>query len=251
MNRVIYVINARPDPFGNRPFPYIEWETLPLRRFQEYANDVGADFIQIKEDKIPYLCLPTSLTGYQCANMLKFSMLDHFVQSNYDQMLYLDLDILIKENARDIFYCIQEEGIHMMTSGCESQKIAHSYWNKHNFKCEDNPLYNGGIIYADRNSITNFYKNIPQLGQWIDYYKKYNLDQNTKASNGIEFNEQNWMSYFFYQQKTTINEVDENWNSSAFHQTPEDDFVHYYGPAGKYALVELERSPKESITFCR
>ena len=136
----------------------------------------------------------------------------------------------------------------MMESGCVSQNIAHQYWCENHFKCEKNPLYNGGILYGDRESITNFYKNVPQLGEWMDYYKKYNLHTNVKSNNGIEFNEQNWLSYFFHQQNIDVHDVALNWGSSCFWQRETDDFVHYTGPHGKYVLEELGRK-EHDITF--
>ena len=218
------------------------WEKLPLEQFYYYANEVGADFHQISEEPIQSLCLPPTLHGYQACNMLKFYMFHHFINSDYNQMLYLDLDILIKENARNIFDCIQDNGIHMTVSGDKKQIHAHNYWLKNNFKVNsDTPFYNGGIIYADRKSITDFYQKVPQLGEWQEYYKKYNLHENFTADNDVEFNEQNWLSFFFREQNIEIKELSRNWNSPALSQDKGDDFIHYYGEEGKRELIELHK----------
>ena len=225
------------------------WEKLPLEHFHHYAKKVGADFHQINEESIPSLCLPPSLIGYQACNMLKFSMFHHFVNSDYDQMLYLDLDILIKKSAKNIFECIKDKGIYMSESGDEKQIHAYKYWLKNNLKIDsDVPLYNGGAVYADKKSIIDFYQKIPQLGEWGKYYKKYGLHENYTSDNDTLFNEQNWMSFFFHKQNIKINKLLPNWNLAAEHlsnnsdlglHTHGSDFVHYYAEAGKRELIEL------------
>ena len=231
------------------------WEKLPLEHFHHYAKKVGADFHQINEESIPSLCLPPSLIGYQACNMLKFSMFHHFVNSDYDQMLYLDLDILIKKSAKNIFECIKDKGIYMSESGDEKQIHAYKYWLKNNLKIDsDVPLYNGGAVYADKKSIIDFYQKIPQLGEWGKYYKKYGLHENYTSDNDTLFNEQNWMSFFFHKQNIKINKLLPNWNLAAEHlsnnsdlglHTHGSDFVHYYGEEGKRELIELYEKKTE------
>ena len=110
------------------------------------------------------------------------------------------------------------------------------------------PLYNGGVVYADKKSIIDFYQKIPQLGEWGKYYKKYGLHENYTSDNDTLFNEQNWMSFFFHKQNIKINKLLPNWNLAAEHlsnnsdlglHTHGSDFVHYYAEAGKRELIEL------------
>ena len=240
MKNVIYTINARPRSRRRKTFPDIEWERLPLERFQYYAEKVSADFVQINEDPIPLLSLPVALTPYQACNMLKFYLFNQFINSDYDRMLYLDLDILIKKEARNIFEQVECKGIHMTVSENEAQETSQKYWLKNHFNLDcSSRLYNGGIIYADKNSIKKFYRNVPQLGEWLDFYKKYNLEQNLISPDGGEINEQNLLAFFFHKQHTLVHELPLNWNKPALYQDKDDDFIHYYGPGGKFILEEL------------
>ena len=67
----------------------------------------------------------------------------------------------------------------MSESGDEKQIHAYKYWLKNNLKVDsDVPLYNGGVVYADKKSIIDFYQEVPQLGEWDEYYEKYNLHEN-------------------------------------------------------------------------
>ena len=223
-----------------KSLPDIEWQRLPLERFQQYADKVGADFIQITEDSIPLLCLPTTLTAYQKCNMLKFYLLNHFISSDYERMIYLDLDILINREARNIFDQVECKGIHMAVSGDKKQDASQQYWFKHHFNVDHSThLYNGGVIYANKKSIKEYYQNVPQLGEWIDFYKKYNLEQNLTSPGGYRICEQNLLALFFHEQSTPVHELPQNWNRPAFDQREGDDFVHYFGVGGKYILDTL------------
>jgi len=109
---------------------------------KDYAKKIGADFINITEQKYP--------SPYY----VKFMIAD--ILEKYDRVLYLDSDILINPNAPDIFEIVPEDKIGMADDsilGYHNQfgpflhTFGQSYfddWIKHK-KC-----YNAGVIVASK-----------------------------------------------------------------------------------------------------
>jgi len=253
---VIYTINAKSRNEEN--CPNNTWELAPLYAFKAYAEKVQADLVVIDEDSIPALSLPSTLNFFQCACMLKFSIFDHFVKSEYEKMILLDLDILVRAEARDVF---KEEchGIHMMPQPKKSQREAFKYFLKQNFKFKgDMPeYYNGAMIYANKKAITDFYNKVPKLGEWFGFYKKYNLHKNPVTSfvneDNLheEWNEQCLLSFFFHEQQIKIHPLYPDlgnlkyWLVGWKNKRPYDDdreggdAIHFCGPEGKAHLTKM------------
>lgn len=256
MKNVIYTINAKSENEQNSPNN--TWEIAPLIAFKEYAKKVEADLVVLNEDSIPLLGLPSTLNFFQSCNMLKFFVFDHFVKSEYKKMILLDLDVFVRAEARDVF---KEEchGIHMMPQPNQSQRDAFEYFLKQNFNLEgDCPeYYNGGMIYANKEAIIDFYSKVPQLGEWSDFYKSYNLQDNPttpfKNSNGFyeEWNEQCLLSFFFHEQQIKVHPLYPDlgnlkywlvgWkNKRPFNpEMKGGDAIHFCGPEGKERLAKM------------
>jgi len=228
--------------------PNNTWEIVPLKSMKEFAYRVKADLIVINEDSIPSLCLPATFTPYQCSNMLKFYVLDHFTNSNYEKMLFLDLDIIVDKKARNVFEECERKGIYMVTQDWKPHIEAFQFFLKNYFdESVTIPLYCGASIFADKHSISSFYEKVPKLGEWFDFLKKYNLHKNPKADNGIEFNEQNLIGLFLYQQNIEVHNLHEIFKTGYFKHlnTPLNegaDIIHFCAPAGKKYLEEMAKS---------
>ena len=257
MKNVIYTINA--SSWWWSGCPKDTWEVAPLESMKKFADRVKADLVVVNEDSIPTLCLPATFTPYQCSNMLKFYVFDHFVNSDYEKMLFLDLDIVVNENARNIFEEFECKGIHMMTQNWTPQIKAFQFFLLNHFNLnkkiinpeageaenenETIPLYSGCSIIANKHSICDFYQKVPKLGEWFDFFRKYDLHKNPKSPDDVEFNEQNLISLFFHQQGVRVHRFFENWLRHFQPYKPlehkDADAVHYSGPKGKKYLEEI------------
>ena len=75
---------------------YQQLSTLTHPTIRRYADRIGADFIAITEQKV-------SLTT---PHWEKFQLLDYL--NDYDRILYVDTDVLIRKNCPNIFDAVPE-----------------------------------------------------------------------------------------------------------------------------------------------
>tara|TARA_B100000029_G_C17518535_1_gene938975 strand:- start:575 stop:1405 length:831 start_codon:yes stop_codon:yes gene_type:complete len=255
-SRVIYTIKANANKLGkyaNEPKPWLEsdideWSIITLNRMQLYADRVGADLVVIDESKIREMKVPDSFNTFQIVNMLKFYILDTFSKSEYENMLFLDLDILVRRDAENIFETVPLTGFHMTVNKNDSDtKTYKELIHKHYFEHGRVPprvfkslVYNGGIIYADNESVQKFCKKIPSLFEWDEFFKSHNLRSNP-FFDGVKMNEQHLISMFLSLNHFKVKILDTKWNVGLFYQDPSSNFVHYFGPAGKEILNKLNK----------
>ena len=123
---IIYTINYKPTQGGigrgegNKDFlpENCEWMDYALSSIKKYAVSVGADLTVLTEKDAERINLPGGrFTHYQVANFLKFITLNDFCESDYDKLLFLDIDYLIDKFDYNIFkeceslpFCIREGG---------------------------------------------------------------------------------------------------------------------------------------------
>jgi hypothetical protein len=261
MNKnAIYTLKADPQKTGRID----EWSALPLKRMKLYAKRVRADLVVVDESKIREMNIPSTLNTFQAVNMLKFYILDNFSRSEYERMLFLDLDILIRTGAENIFDEVECKGIHMTINKNESDDRTYKkLMENHYFERRpvpqlvyESPVYNGGIIYADKPTIERFCKKIPKLKDWTKFFESYNLASNPLFS-GDQMNEQHLISLFLAKHHFEVNILDIKWNvmGKRFYgpwaflwQKPDSNFVHYFGQEGKEVLNKLNTWEKNGHT---
>ena len=235
-NNVIYTIKA--DPHWPA-YAIDKWSGLTLERMRLYAKRVGADLVVIDESKLKEIKLPKKLGAFQQVNMLKFYALDSFSRSKYERMLFLDLDILIKKEAENIFNVVSCDGIHMTVNKNESddrtyKELIQNYYFKDKevpTRVFNSPVYNGGVIYANRASVIRFCEKIPELEGWVEFFESHGLASNPPF-HGAWMNEQHLISMFLSLHNFHVSLLDEfKWNIGSDYERPYSNFVHYFGPA--------------------
>ena len=233
-----------------------EWTSVSIPRIESYARTVGAEVVKFDSTLLDSMTMPSSFHPYQRAVFLKFEILRQFEKSNYDRMLFLDLDILILHDKENIFEELPRKGIYMApdynpttTLSCK-QKL----WEFFKIKKELTPLidmprkdrnfynpplnwfknrafYNWGVFLADKDSIKKLNVHIPKSTQWISFFDKFNLSHNPRDSRFNQYiMEQDCLLYFIHQSPLSIKPLGRKWNFEHFCVRPNDDvnFVHMY-----------------------
>lgn len=117
-----------------------------------YSYKIKTKFHIINEENM--------LNEYNCFgnvkwNFLIFEVFKHFIDSNYERMVFFDLDILISDKTPNIFDTFSKQGIYMR-EGHSWEKMEKYFREKGEGNKFDNcyPNYfSPGIIIADRDSI--------------------------------------------------------------------------------------------------
>ena len=188
---IIYTINYKPTQGGigrgegNKDFlpENCEWMDYALSSIKKYAVSVGADLTVLTEKDAERINLPGGrFTHFQVANFLKFITLNDFCESDYDKLLFLDIDYLIDKFDYNIFkeceslpFCIREGGNKAML---EKHKII----LKDKFKIDagEKHFYCWGCFLTDKSTAISICKNLPKDKQWESFFTKNNLISNSK-----------------------------------------------------------------------
>lgn len=176
--------------------------TLPT--IEAYADKVNADLEIIKEDHRKF--------DYPSPHFLKFNCFQYFLDHQYDQMLYLDMDIIIKKNAPDIF-SQYPRGL------CLANDFAGDFPNNEykiwigkifNAKVGKLDYFNSGVILSDRPSMERYLRKYPKKLERLSYLGG--------------FGEQHLINYLTLRVPITVLD-------SKFNNAPEQQpfFVHYIG----------------------
>ena len=208
---------------------------------QKYADRTNSDFVQLTNDNPlgRWATLPECWSQFQTACWCKFTILNHFANSSYDKMLYLDQDILVRSNAKDIFNEIECQGIHMRKLNL-STAFEGPTWTticKEHFKLDVTPdLYNGGVIYANKDAIKQFCNVAPKPNEWVDFLSHPHLTGRPGSSTSGHTEgtcDQMVLAILCYLNNITITSLDTKWNRGPQWQNADTNFVHYHGDRGK------------------
>ena len=135
---------------------YNEVSKYTIPTIKAYANKFGADF----------LCITDGDTKYASQKWKKFSIYE--LLDNYKRILYVDIDILIRDDAPNIFDIVPETKLGMFNEGkyanrLEFIKQASEYYNE-SIKNWKGNFYNSGVMVIPRK-----YKSIFKLPIGVDY----------------------------------------------------------------------------------
>lgn len=127
----------------------IKDDFLPYQ--QKYFDTHKVDFYQIDESFM--------LPDYPTYHFLYFRAFEHFLQSEHERFLFIDLDIIPIKNCENIFE-IYPPGHLYMRKGNASWSEYINLWNSidENYAkgYEYGDLYNGGVILCDREHVEKF-----------------------------------------------------------------------------------------------
>ena len=135
---------------------YNELAKLTLPSIQSYAKKIGADFLNINEFNPHYITQKWN----------KFHI--HELLNKYRRIIYLDVDILIREDTPNLFEIVPENKLGMFNEGryvprYEYLEQASEYYGEP-LKPWNGPFYNSGVMVISR-----IHKNIFKLPKGHDY----------------------------------------------------------------------------------
>lgn len=135
---------------------YKELSKHTLPSIKKYADKIGADFLNISEFNPAYITQKWN----------KFYI--HELLNKYKRILYLDIDLIIREDAPSLFDIVPEDKLGMFNEGRYSSRFdyleqASEYYNEP-IKKWDGKFYNSGVMVISRR-----HKSIFALPKGIDF----------------------------------------------------------------------------------
>jgi len=190
--------------------------TLPT--IEEYAKRVDADFVVVKDDHQKF--------QYPTPHFLLFECFKYFIGKQYSQMLYVDLDVIIKNNAPNIFaqypsgFCIAEDLPDTYGGAMGDYKT----WMETIFKRPIGPYkyFNSGVIVSDRESGEKFLKTLTECPKKME-----------KFSYLGGFGEQHMVNYLLNEFDINPITLDRRYNNTYNHKP---FFEHYIGHGKEHLL---------------
>lgn len=200
--RVIYLTAVGNVDYFTHTYPLIE----------KYAQRVNADIrIFNNNDFIK--------TNYPSPNFLLFDILKEFYDSDYEQMMYMDIDIRIMDNATNIFEAVDTFGmVQDHKAELWRRKAMQEWLDKHHPGLNCNHYFNGGVIVSDKNSIKQLLEVVPS--NLLEFW------ETTKDKFPHGFN-QNILNYCIIKSKLQYTVLPDKWNKVCRSATSEDYFIHY------------------------
>lgn len=195
------------------------WWKVTLPTIKEYAKKISCDL---------KIITTSNFTKVPNNYFLLFECFKDFESTNYDRLLYLDLDILIKKQSENIFETITN-GFHILEECCD--RIEETDFFKYSLmlkiKKEKIKLYNTGVILSDREDILEINKSIPT--NIYDFYEKYKIKESSSiAMNQLKNTEEPYFCFILAKSKIKINNLGYRWNSDPIHIN-KCNFIHYIG----------------------
>ena len=217
-----------------------KWSDVTMKHITDYANRIGADLKVFDEKDAFELHLPDTWFLYQRANLLKLEILKQYVESDYDNCLILDLDVLVTKKAPSIFdYYSSDKGMFWYVDGnernrkfmrkrlkkyfdfditftpqSEMMKIRKRKKRLKHFQNHSN--YNGGVMLCnDKDSARQINELIPETDQWEDFFKSYGAEKNEFINNipGSEIQEQDLWVLFSHKSGVKFKPLHCKWNA--------------------------------------
>ncbi len=237
MKTIIYTLKSS-RPYSGATFKRMgeiycdadKWGKITEDSFKAYAKKTNSDLKVFGPSTAE---LPDFLGQFQRITWAKFEIFEHFLESKYDKMLYLDLDVYIKRRAPNIFEELTEPGFNMSLDGSPMHKEFMSKLLKTDI------CHNAGVICVDRPTLEEFYKNVPAKNEWKSFLKEKGISKHD------ETNEQVVISSIIQEHNINVNLFNSViWNVPWSRQREDSNFVHYYGVDGKLILYQLSRLNK-------
>tara|TARA_R110000744_G_scaffold222764_3_gene341602 strand:+ start:4448 stop:5122 length:675 start_codon:yes stop_codon:yes gene_type:complete len=211
---VIYVINKGFSIYSN--------VTLPI--VIKYASMVKADVLVADDD---FKSSHTLSPHYD-----KFDIWKQFVESDYDKMLFMDLDIRILSHTPNIFE--QDVKIGLVPDHKSYLKInSFNNWMVDNNHSDGNSLhyFNGGVMLADKDSMKKMVKSLPS--ETAGFLPFHNL-----------FNDVDQPIINYCLTKLDVDVLDNKWNRVARDpevlksNPPDGYFIHYLANKSRIASMD-------------
>jgi lipopolysaccharide biosynthesis glycosyltransferase len=128
--------------------------TIPS--IKKYAEKIGADFINIKEVKKEYITQKWN----------KFHI--HELLNDYKRILYLDIDLIIREDCPNLFDVVPENKLGMFNEGRYSSRLDYLIQASEYYK-EELPKWNGKFYNSGVMVISRKHKHIFAMPRGVDF----------------------------------------------------------------------------------
>lgn len=206
----------------------IAYAKTMLDSFSYYAKHTNSDLFVLTETKNNY-----------SPHFDKFYIIEQFISSNYDKLLFLDIDVRILKTAENIFDKFTEAAFVLdrenrsfdkYTTTIEDENLpavqSFKHWVKttYNHMCTTNYMFNTGVFGLNKNSakkLFDIYKS--EIGNDVKLYLK-------KYPPGRDY-EQSYFNYFLTKSDIKIDILDRRFNTTARWQVENKEkvcsFAHY------------------------
>ena len=238
MKKVIYQVNTY-DHNSTIPTNCVYcMEKYAVPTVKSYAQKIGADYHCLTLDDNP-----SGIHGFHAGVRLKMKVWRDAHLTDYDHLLFLDYDILVKDNAPDIFET-------------EEYKALGGYWATHCrgtrvMKYRDslkeqgvivNDFWNGGVCLSDRETAIRIGKHIPE--------DEILFGSKDHWGNGYDYlHDEPYLGHVIEKEGIRVRSLREGWNVNWKSQQPALNkpslyFVHYQGKRGKLELCRINNDHK-------
>ena len=191
-----------------------QWSAVTAKSVKNYSKNIGADYKTIKSREI-INCLPA---GYKTAKWWKgtfisFEAINTFANSNYDIMLYLDIDVYVYSDAKSIFneYTTLSMLPYRGSSPWINEAICEQDVNIQNvfdyIITNDNTFFNTGVVVCDKDTAQSLVQHIH------DAIKLMHTKPINKKTDTVVHDEHT-LNYICNKEDININALDRIWNTS-------------------------------------
>ena len=212
-----------------------EWTSVSIPRIQRYAEIHNADFYCFDSSWLEKMEMPETFFQYQRAVFLKYLILKEFEKSPYERMLFLDLDILIRDFEENIFEELGPEGIFMA------------------------PDWNAGNLHACKEKLSKYLNFQRDLQPLIP--EEFARDVSETISAGVELLMESLVDKGIYgshlpDAKLIVSNIEKEWKTNRIIDPPKNWFTHQtvynWGVflADKLAVSKLNSVVPDNDNWC-
>lgn len=193
-----------------------------IQSFRHYAEKVGADLIV--SDSLSYP-LDINLPKYSANSAWSEKLRIGELLKEYDRVLYLDADILVSPDARNIFEIYSElDTVYMLNEGKEQSRDLEKGLIEEKLGKIDWPYFSGTPVYYNAGVIL--------VSRGCQLFEHANLKELQSICNHIRFYEQTYFNYIMFKNKLKFESLPQKFNYMDMFATEDyliADFIHYAG----------------------
>lgn len=231
-SNAIYVVNTYKEGVGadkrwskhGSLYKAVNDFVVPSQR--RYAERCGVDYVELKDEPEEYEGNP-----YHSACLRNVTMFKDFAESQYERILFLDCDILISENASNIF----EDLLYFSAGGIDAKKA-----KEHQEKVLESSLnvrVPSGYFFCT--GVAMYPREV------FEAYAKYIDDELISAqANTLGFFDMHGCGYLNYKINKVPDLISRHWHCMPPMAKEDTNFVHY-GGGHKIDLIKISNSPNE------
>jgi hypothetical protein len=254
---VIYVI----DVFEKKT----EWTEYTKKSINKYAGRINADVNYVGAEYFKKVNFPKNFNRYSKIIFLKLVIMHEFLKTKYKRGLILDIDILISEDAKNIFEEKKSQDFYMEIDGFPAA-LKSAEWKIKNWLGYKNfnikkkneikdgekiteALPNAGVILFNGAAVRKIYNRIPEPIHWVNFFKnRYGFDKNFEDIYKRQITEQELILFLSYEfEECAPHKLGNQWNGGPFegvfflHLYKHKDFIKYFSSKNNKRSLDIIR----------